>query len=156
MAGQTSSRVSIKRRQLMLAAAAGAAAPGGLLAAQCGGGELGATQNAFDAGSAGQQLVLSGRVLGGGCQPLAGAVIEVWHGSAEVARATSDGDGRFLLTTRVPAAGLLAYSVTHPLHDLRTRTLHFTRAGSRAAESVARVERDEAGVWRAAAAIALA
>lgn len=156
MARQTSSRVSITRRRLMLAAAAGAAAPGTLLAAQCGGGELGAAQDAFAAGSAGQTLVLSGRVLGSGCQPLAGAVIEVWHGGAEAARATSDGDGRFLLATRVPAAGQLAYSVTHPAHDLRTRALHFARAGSHAAESVARVERDAAGVWRAAAAIALA
>lgn len=153
MARNQPNTISIKRRQLLIAGAAGAAAPAGLLAAQCGGGEVAAAQDVFGADGAGKKLVLSGRVLGFGCQPLAGAVIEVWQDDATRVRATTDGDGRFVLTTVAPARGRaphLSYYVTHPLHDLRARELYFTREPDPAAESVARIERDAAGVWRAA------
>jgi protocatechuate 3,4-dioxygenase beta subunit len=149
---------SIKRRQLMLAGAAVAVMPAGLLAAECGGGEVVAAEHPFSADGAGQTLVLSGRILGFGCQPLAGAVIEVWQDDATRVRATTDGDGRFVLTTVVPAGGRaphLSYYVTHPLHDLRARELYFTREPDHAAESVAQLERDEAGVWHAAFALTI-
>ena len=150
--------ISIRRRQMMLAGIAAAVAPAGVLAAECGGGEVVATEHPFGAGGAGQTLVLSGRVLGFGCQPLAGAVIEVWQDDATRVRATTDGDGRFVLTTVLPAGGRtphLSYYVTHPLHDLRARELYFTRDPDPAAESVAQLKRDTAGVWRAAFGVTL-
>ena len=147
--------ISIKRRQLMIAAAACAAAPAGAFAARCGGGEVAAAENPFGAGGAGQKLVLSVRILGFGCQPLGGAVIEVWHADAAPVRTTTDADGRFVLTTSAPAGAgadvpYLSYHVTHPSHDLRARALRFTRQTGGAVENVARLERDDAGVWRAA------
>jgi protocatechuate 3,4-dioxygenase beta subunit len=152
--------ISIKRRQLMIAGVAGAAAPAGLLAAQCGGGVVAAAGNAFGTDAAGQALVLSGRVLGFGCQPLAGAVIEAWHAAATTVRTTTDADGRFMLTTLAPAGGRgvaphLSYHVTHPAHDLRVHELYFTRQSGRAVEGVAQLERDSAGVWRAAFGLSL-
>ena len=166
MIRNASNRISIKRRQLMIATTAtmaGAVAPAGLLAAQCGGGVVAAAEheNAFGADATGQKLVLSGRVLGFGCQPLAGAVIEAWHADALPVRATTDGDGRFVLITQAPAGGRgvaphLSYHVTHPAHDLQVHELYFTRESGRAAESVAQLERDSAGVWRAAFGLSLA
>jgi protocatechuate 3,4-dioxygenase beta subunit len=155
--------ISIKRRQLMIAGAVGAAAaaPAGLLAAQCGGGVVAAAENAFGADAAGQKLVLSGRVLGFGCQPLAGAGIEVWQPDATPVRAITDADGRFVLSTLAPARARgvsphLSYQVTHPAHDLRVHDLYFTRESRRAVEGVAQLERDDAGVWRAAFGLTLA
>ncbi len=150
--------ISIKRRQLMIAGAAGALAPAGTLAARCGGGIVSATQNepgAFGIDGAGQKLVLSGRVLGADCQPLSGAIVEAWHAGAAPVRTTTDADGRFVLVTVAPAAGQgdvphLSYLVTHPAHDLRVHRLDFTRAANRGAEGIAQLERDDAGVWRAA------
>ena len=146
---------SQKRRQMMIAGAVGALAPAGALAVQCGGGLASASEQAFGTDGAGGKLVLSGRVLGFGCQPLAGAVIEVWGSGADAMRTTTDGDGRFVLVTQAPAASrgeapYLSYQVTHPMHDLRVRELYFTRQSGRATENVAQLERDDSGVWRAA------
>ncbi len=158
---KNSSGIAMTRRQLMLAAVAAALTPASLFAAQCGGGLVAAAENAFAAGAAGDTLVVSGRVLGFGCQPLAGAVIEVWHAAAAPVRVITDGDGRFVLTTLAPhtargEAPHLSYQVTHPAHDLRARELYFSRQANRADDSVAQVERDEAGVWRAAFGLTLA
>ncbi len=150
--------ISIKRRQLLVAGAAGVLAPAGALAARCGGGIVSATQNepgAFGLDGAGQKLVLSGRVLGTDCQPLAGAIVEAWHAGAAPVRTTTDADGRFVLVTVAPAAAQgdvphLSYLVTHPAHDLRVHRLDFTRAANPAAAGIAQLERDAAGVWRAA------
>ncbi len=177
-----SSGIAMTRRQLMLAAVAAALTPASLFAAQCGGGLVAAAGNPAGAAAtngfaAGDTLVVSGRVLGFGCQPLAGAVIEVWHDAAAPVRTITDGDGRFVLTTLAPPAARgeaphLSYQVTHPAHDLRARELYFTRQGNHAADSavahaadsvvahtadsVAQVERDAAGVWRAAFGLSLA
>ncbi len=153
--------ISIKRRQIMMAGAAGVLAPAGVFAAQCGGGLVAASQNAFGANGAGHKLVLSGRVLGSGCEPLAGAVIEAWHADATPVRTTTDADGRFVLVTLAPAAALgqaphLSYLVTHPAHDLRVHELYFTRESNRATDSVAQLERDSTGVWRAAFGLTIA
>lgn len=161
MTHEQNTGISIKRRQLMIAAAMGAAAPAGLLAAQCGGGVVAVADNAFGADAAGQKLILSGRVLGSGCQPLAGAGIEVWQADATHVRAITDADGRFMLSTLAPtgARGVaphLSYQITHPAHDRRVYDLHFTRGSGRAVEGVAQLERDDAGVWRAAFGLTLA
>jgi len=153
--------ISIKRRQLMIAGATGALAPAGVFAAQCGGGLVAAAENAFGADGAGQKLVLSGRVLGTACQPLAGAVIEAWHAGSVPVSTTTDADGRFVLVTVAPAAvrGVaphLSYLITHPAHDLRVHELYFTRGSNGGAQSLAQIERDAAGVWRAAFGVTVA
>jgi poly-gamma-glutamate capsule biosynthesis protein CapA/YwtB (metallophosphatase superfamily) len=50
----------------------------------------------------------------------------------------------------------LSYRVTHPAHEARVHTLHFTRGTNGDAQSVAQVERDAAGVWRGAFGVTLA
>jgi hypothetical protein len=74
--------------------------------------------------------------------------------------ATTDADGRFMLVTATPASReaqpQLSYRVTHPAHDARVHTLHFTRGTNGDAQSVAQVERDTAGVWRGAFGVTLA
>ena len=153
-------KFSAKRRQLMIAGAVISTVPAGAFAARCGGGIVSASENPFAAGSAGQKLVLSGRILGVDCQPLAGAIIEAWHGAAAPVRTTTDADGRFVLITAVPAADggqpRLSYLVTHPSHDARVHELRFTGASNGAAQGVAQIERDAAGVWRAAFGVTLA
>jgi len=153
-------KLSIKRRQLLIAGIVAAATPPGVFAAQCGGGVVAAAENPFGAAAGGGKLVVSGRVLGFGCQPLSGAVIEAWQEGMAPVRTIADGDGRFLLTTEVPVslrgeAPHLTYHVTHPAHDLRARELFFSRQSSGSSESVASLERDEAGVWRAAFGVTL-
>ena len=153
-------KFSARRRQLMIAGAALTVVPAGAIAASCGGGIVAASENPFATGSAGQKLVLSGRILGIDCQPLAGAIIEAWHGAAAPVSATTDADGRFVLITAVPAAEggqpRLSYLVTHPSHDARVHELSFTRASNSNAQGVAQIERDAAGVWRAAFGMTLA
>ena len=62
--------------------------------------------------------------------------------------------------TAVPAAEggqpRLSYLVTHPSHDARGHELSFTRASNGNAQGVAQIERDAAGVWRAAFGMTLA
>jgi hypothetical protein len=156
---ESTGKFSAKRRQLMIAGAAMSAVPAGALAATCGG-IVAAAENPFAAGSAGQKLVLSGRILGVDCQPLAGAIIEAWHGAAAPVSTTTDADGRFVLITAVPATEggqpRLSYLVTHPAHDARVHELNFTRASNGSAQGVAQIERDAAGVWRAAFGMTLA
>lgn len=157
---KSTGKFSAKRRQLMMAGAVISVLPAGALAASCGGGIVAASENPFAAGSAGQKLVLSGRILGVDCQPLAGAIIEAWHGAAAPVITTTDADGRFVLVTAVPAADgaqpKLSYLVTHPAHDARVHELNFTRASNGSAQGVAQIERDAAGVWRAAFGMTLA
>jgi hypothetical protein len=157
---ESTGKFSAKRRQLMIAGAAMSAVPAGALAATCGGGIVAAAENPFAAGSAGQKLVLSGRILGVDCQPLAGAIIEAWHVAAAPVSTTTDADGRFVLITAVPATEggqpRLSYLVTHPAHDARVHELNFTRASNGSAQGVAQIERDAAGVWRAAFGMTLA
>jgi transcription-repair coupling factor (superfamily II helicase) len=50
----------------------------------------------------------------------------------------------------------LSYRVTHPAHEARVHTLHFTRGTNGDAQSVAQLERDAAGVWRGAFGVTLA
>ena len=73
---------------------------------------------------------------------------------------TTDADGRFVLITSVPATEggqpRLSYLVTHPAHDARVHELSFTRAANGATQGLAQIERDAAGVWRAAFGMTLA
>ena len=158
----TGSLFSLKRRQLMTAGIIVATVPAGVLAAQCGGLNKTVQHEAavFGSAGAGQQLVLSGRVLGAGCEPLAGALIEILQTGAAAVTTTTDADGRFMLVTATPASReaqpQLSYRVTHPAHEARVHTLHFTRGTNGDAQSVAQVERDAAGVWRGAFGVTLA
>jgi protocatechuate 3,4-dioxygenase beta subunit len=139
-----------------------AAMPAGVFAAQCGGLNKAMHEGAavFGSAGAGQPLVLSGRVLGSDCAPLAGAVLEILQAGSAAVSATTDADGRFMVTTATPAtrdgAPQLYYRVTHAAHDARLHTLHFTRGANGSAQSVAQVERDAAGVWRGAFGVTLA
>jgi hypothetical protein len=131
----THATISLRRRHLMMAGiagVAGAALPAGLLAAP---------RDAAVAGETGAgKLVLSGRVLGRDGKPLAGATIEVWHRDfPRRADTTTDGDGRWLLTTEYSGrADRMRYRVSRDGRRTPARQL-----------ALAQPQRDEAGVWRA-------
>ena len=86
-------------------------------------------------------------------QALSGALVEVWYTDPRTAVATStDADGRFVLTTIVPASGdsrSFKIAVSRP-GEQRTLTAqrHFTREPGVANDALVQVHRDEAGLWR--------
>jgi hypothetical protein len=139
----------------MIAGLAGTAAPA--IAAQfrqAAVGELGAVE-----GEGG--LVVSGRILARNGKPLAGASVEVWRANArgDAASATTDGDGRFFATIASSRNGRpqdLRYRVSRAGRALTTQRLHFARGRSVSEDSLAHLQRDEAGTWRAAFGISLA
>jgi protocatechuate 3,4-dioxygenase beta subunit len=77
----------------------------------------------LEPGIAGERLHVAGRVLGRDCRPLAGAVLEFWQADAQGrydnagfrlrGHQVADGEGRYELTTIVPA-----------LYPGRTRHIH--------------------------------
>jgi protocatechuate 3,4-dioxygenase beta subunit len=82
-----------------------------------------------------EELVISGRVVGGDCNPIAGAVVQVWFNDPnEVSTAMTDADGRFTLTAKVRADGGDGFniSVTPPTSRTETTRLWF-RTGPQAA-----------------------
>lgn len=131
-------------------------------------------------GSGGKErLVVSGRVLGADCKPLAGALVEVWHADANgdyshftrgkkddpacLLRASlrTDAEGRYRFSTVVPAEypgrpRHIHYRVSHAGHDTLVTQLYFDRERGVANELVSPLKRDEKGVAQAVFDIALA
>jgi protocatechuate 3,4-dioxygenase beta subunit len=152
----------------MLAGLAGAVTPATVFAAQRGGSRdaQAVTQLYAGATASGDKLVVSGRIVAApDCKPLAGALVEAWHGGTNGdsvrASATTDADGRFMLTTGTPAdqAGRprpIHYRLVRQGHATPVRTLHFARTDGITGDLVAQTHRDDAGVWRASFGVTVA
>src|SRR5262245_6185233 len=121
--------VSVKRRQLIIGSLA--ATPMAALATQSN------APFAVTAGTHGK-LVVSGRILGADGKPVFGALVEVLRAGAE-ATATTDADGRFMLTTS--ASTRIRYRVSHKEHETRVDQLNLAA--------------DESGTWRGTFGVAL-
>ena len=134
--------ISLRRRHLLIAGAAAAAAPGALLANQCvalPGGTGRPTVADIATGMAGEKLIVSGRVVGADCKPLAAALVELWSVDSEIAAtASTDGDGRFMVTSSGPVRGDVHIRVSFQGQTLVTRA-QLTREN---------VSLDESNVWR--------
>ncbi len=124
-------------------------------------------------GSGGKdRLLVSGRVLGTGCKPLAGALVEIWHADANgdysgftrgkqddaacLLRASikTDADGRYSFSTVVPAEypgrpRHIHYRIGHAAHATLVTQLYFARERGVSDELVTTVQRDGKGVARA-------
>jgi protocatechuate 3,4-dioxygenase beta subunit len=142
----------------MIAGFAAAATPATLWAGECtvlpAGASASPRLTEVSAAANGESLIVSGRVTRDDCTPLAGALVEVWSSSAEAgASATTDADGRFLLTTTAGAAPLQV-RVSHGGHTLQTQR-RLTTADDRDAVA-AHVQRDDGGVWRTTLGLVLA
>ena len=122
--------ISPRRRQLIVGSLS--AAPMAALASQTGGSLTTAvTQQG--------QLVVSGRVLDADGKAVIGALVEVLRAGSD-ASATTDADGRFMLTTT--ASTRIRYRVSHPDHESRVEQLQLAQDG--------------AGTWRGTTGLALA
>ena len=150
--------ISLRRRHLMIAGLAGAAAPAIAFATQTSVVPRDAREAghvaAFSTGE--QKLVVSGRILRPDGAPLAGGTVEAWHADADAARAsaTTDADGRFMftMTTTGKISGRpqgISYRVRHNGHDTPVTQLQFARSPGVPDDRVARLQRDDAGIWRA-------
>ena len=122
-------KIALRRRQLIVGSLA--ATPMAALAAQANG-------TLVTAASQGK-LVVSGRILGADGKPVFGALVEVLRAGSE-AVATTDADGRFMLTTT--ASTRLRYRVSHKEHGTRVEQLSLAQ--------------DDAGIWRGTFGLALA
>ena len=175
----THASISPRRRQLIFAGLA-ACAPIPALAQQCRGtppDQLGPfyTRGAPEqtelcgSGSGGKErLIVSGRVLGAECKPLAGALVEVWHADAHgdysgftrgkkddpacLLRASikTDAEGRYSFTTIVPAQypgrpRHIHYRVSHAAHAALVTQLYFARERGVADELIVALKRDDKG-----------
>jgi protocatechuate 3,4-dioxygenase beta subunit len=98
-------------------------------------------------------MIVSGRILGPGGKPLAGAAVDASQAGASGLRAgaITDADGRFILTRSActeqdgrPQS--ISCRVSHPKHATLQTSLDFARA---------QLQRDESGVWRAAIGLTL-
>ena len=114
--------ISPRRRQLIIGSLA--ATPMAALASQAG-------NAVVTAASQHGQLVVSGRILGADGKPVFGALVEVLRAGSE-ATATTDADGRFMVTTT--ASTRIRYRVSHKDHDTRIDQLSLAQ--------------DAAGTWR--------
>src|SRR5687767_7745757 len=90
-----SNTLSPRRRQLMIAGIAGAVAPATLFAQVCvpvaGAASHSPRVAELSTAVEGDMLIVSGRVTGSDCRPLAGALVEVWSaGSERGTSATTD------------------------------------------------------------------
>ncbi len=127
-----------------------------------------------ESGSGGRErLMVSGRVLGADCKPLAGALVEVWHADANgdyseftrgkkddpacLLRASlkTDADGRYVFSSIVPAEypgrpRHIHYRVSHAAHATLVTQLYFGRERGVADELIANLQRDAQGAARAA------
>jgi protocatechuate 3,4-dioxygenase beta subunit len=125
-------------------------------------------------GSGGKErLIVTGRVLGADCKPLAGALVEVWHADANgdysgftrgkkddlacLLRASikTDAEGRYTFSTIVPAEypgrpRHIHYRVSHATHAALVTQLYFARERGVADELIVALKRDDKGVSRAA------
>lgn len=143
--------VSLRRRHLIIAGLVGIAMPAGVFAAQ----SAGTRRGALAAESAdGSGLVVSGRILGYDGKPLADATVEAWQpGEAgSCLRASTDADGRFVLTSNTCAEHggrpqALSYRVRHPGQRALESKLDFAHA---------QLQRDDTGTWRTAVGLTLA
>ena len=150
--------ISLRRRHLMIAGLAGMAVPGALLAARSGG-LPDYLPAAADSGAEKEGLVVSGRILRPDGKPLAGATVDALNarvsGNYSV---TTDADGRFMFTTLAPTGSSprIQCRVSHPQHGTLKRELHLGPTPGAAADTVAQLQRDEAGTWRAAFGLTLA
>jgi hypothetical protein len=98
-----------------------------------------ASQAVVAASTAHGHLVVSGRILGADGQPVSGALVEVLRAGSE-ATATTDADGRFMVTTT--ASTRIRYRVSHRDHGTRVEQLNLAQ--------------DAAGTWRGTFGLALA
>ena len=121
--------ISLRRRQLII---------GSLVATPMA--ALATTSNTPFAVTAAAQgkLVVSGRILGADGKPVFGALVEVLRAGAE-ATATTDADGRFMLTTT--ASTRIRYRVSHAEHATRVEQMN--------------LDADDAGTWRGTFGLAL-
>jgi protocatechuate 3,4-dioxygenase beta subunit len=122
--------ISLRRRQLIIGSLA--ATPMAALATQA------SSPFAVTAATQGK-LVVSGRILDADGRPVFGALVEVLRAGSE-ATATTDADGRFMLTTT--ASTRLRYRVSHKEHGTRIEQLNLAQ--------------DAAGTWRGTFGLALA
>ena len=121
--------ISPRRRQLIVGGLS--AMPMSALASQASG--------ALAASTAHGQLVVSGRVLSADGKPVFGALVEVLRAGSD-ATATTDADGRFMVTTT--ASTRIRYRVSHPDHETRVEQMSLSQ--------------DAAGTWRGTTGLALA
>jgi hypothetical protein len=121
--------ISLRRRQMIIGSLA--ATPMAALATQT------SSPFAVTADAPGK-LVVSGRILGADGKPVFGALVEVLRAGSE-ATATTDADGRFMLTTT--ASTRIRYRVSHKKHETRVEQL--------------KLAADESGTWRGTFGIAL-
>ena len=170
--------ISLRRRQLMIAGIAAVAAPAAAFSGAAGIADQARAMASPSArlGAADGKMVVSGRILRPDGKPLSGATVEAsparGNGYSLVARqqrsdalsltaATTDADGRFMLTLTAPAVNSgrpahIEYRVSHPQHAMLKSKLYFIRARGAADDSVARLHHDDAGVWRATFGVTLA
>jgi hypothetical protein len=142
--------VSLRRRHVLLAGSAGALAPALTPTLTFAAADQAALQrNPFGGG----RLVLSGCVRDANAAPLAATRVAIRDAGATLGFATTDADGRFVLEARAPAA---AARLALQVGGARPRALRFTRAGTPRVEGLAQIERDAAGVWRAAVGLTVA
>ena len=121
--------ISLRRRQLIIGTLA--ATPMAALATTSN------TPFAITAAANGK-LVVSGRILGADGKPVFGALVEMLRAGSE-ATATTDADGRFMLTTT--ASTRIRYRVSHAEHATRVEQLNLSA--------------DDAGTWRGTFGLAL-
>jgi hypothetical protein len=150
--------ISLRRRQVMIAGLAAAAAPAPLFAQVCvpvaGAASRPPKVAELVAAIEGDKLIVSGRVMGSDCKPLAGALVEVWSASSERGTSvTTDADGRFMLTTAAATEGL-QLRVSHRGQTIQTQRRLMTEGDTDGV--TAHVERDESGVWRTTLGLVLA
>lgn len=151
--------ISIRRRHLMVAGLAALATPGVLLARECVPVATGMLRPPTVAQllteMAGEKLIVSGRVVGSDCRGLAGALVEIWStASARGTSGSTDGDGRFLITSMAPSHGKVHIRVSYNGQTLVTERQLSSEPAS--GESVMHVTRDEANRLRTTVALAFA
>jgi protocatechuate 3,4-dioxygenase beta subunit len=155
--------ISLRRRHLIIAGLAGAAAPFTVFAEKHAVTRDGVA-SLFGTSEGGGPMIVSGRILGASdAKPLAGAMIQLWsdYGCSDCTRATTDADGRFMLTASAPAEHVgrpqgLHYRVTHNGHATPLRPLYLKGRAGMAEEFVAHVERDDRTILRASFGVSIA
>jgi protocatechuate 3,4-dioxygenase beta subunit len=147
--------ISLRRRHLMIAGLAGVATPHALFAGQI---TFDApTASRIDAYRSGDKLIVSGRIVDANGKAVADARIEVLHAQAGArSSVATDADGRFMLTTIAPETRQIEYRVSHKDHPTRATRLHLAPNRGVRDDVIARLQRDDAGVWRTTFALTLA
>ena len=123
---------SIRRRQFLIAGAVSVAAPAASWAGQ--------GYKPFIDGP----LVISGRVVDSTGRPLAGACVRIDAGHA--VSGTTDGDGRFVVSTDAARASAIRVRVSDAQQTFSTDFAPAREA----------LQRDESGTWRTTVGLALA